>query len=268
MPTVRKPRRQHSLAYYAKIRARSRLLEKGIEEIPQIEMVGTEVEKIITKGLEDSQLARLIQNKDSENNGEILQNPSQSKAVARSSGSVKDLSKSTQVRNISPSALSTRPSTGDLSSQKACQNIEIENSRFEEVVEDSLSPMLSGGNEFFVDSLRVFVWASKAKFLQVGPGAIPPELHMVPPRTLPTVEKTFGDSFPALRLMIWVTVPKRGNSKQKTQPKPRTATSSGQSKKSATTQNQNNKTGTPNNGAAMSIPEDDHLFLRIPRIYE
>ena len=105
MPAVRKPRRQHSLAHYAKTRARSRLLEKGlaidemdfeaieaeiikgIEEIPEIEMVDTEVDKIITQGLNDSRWARPIQDKDSENNSQISRNL-QSKTAVCGAGQV------------------------------------------------------------------------------------------------------------------------------------------------------------------------------------
>ncbi|KHJ31075.1 putative eka-like protein [Erysiphe necator] len=65
-------------------------------------------------------------------------------------------------------------------------------------VEDSLSPTLIGGIKLFVDSLRVFLRASIAQFLQVGPGATSPKLPVVPPRTLLTVAKTHEDSFPSL----------------------------------------------------------------------
>ncbi|KHJ30353.1 putative eka-like protein [Erysiphe necator] len=157
-------------------------------------------------------------------------------------------------------------------------------------VEDSLSPMLIGGNKSFVDSLRVFLRASIAQFLQVGPGAAPPKLPMVPPRTLLTVAKTHENSFPSLGPKTcaispaqqepseqrqdgsWVTALKRGNSKHRSQPKSWTATSSGQSKKLATTLSQKQKTGVQNNGVAKSISKDDRLFdrffQRIPRNHE
>lgn len=67
---------------------------KGIEETPEIEMVDTEVDKIITQGLNDSRWARPIFDKDSENNYQISRNL-QSKIVARGVGQIKDLSKST-----------------------------------------------------------------------------------------------------------------------------------------------------------------------------
>ncbi|KHJ35778.1 putative eka-like protein [Erysiphe necator] len=197
-------------------------------------MVDTEVDKIITQGLNDSRWARPIQDKDSENNSQISQNL-QNKIAAGSAGQVKGLSKLTQQPNRSIPTLSTKPNTEVPSPQTAFQNTEIENTRFEEVVgkmsvpqelqemieaeirraaqakaniqicttainavEDSLSPMLTGGNKSFVDSLRVFLRASIAQFLQVGPGAAPPKLPMVPPRTLLTAAKTHEDSFPSL----------------------------------------------------------------------
>ncbi|KHJ34807.1 putative eka-like protein [Erysiphe necator] len=113
----------------------------------------------------------------------------QNKAATRGAGQVKDLSKSTQQPNRSLPALSTRPNTEDTSPLTAYQSTEIDNARFEEVVgkmsvpqelqemieaeicraaeakaniqifttainavEDSLSPMLTGGNKSFLDS--------------------------------------------------------------------------------------------------------------------
>ncbi|POS83562.1 hypothetical protein EPUL_005891 [Erysiphe pulchra] len=244
MPAVRKPRRQHPLPHYAKTRARSRLLEKGlatdeidfeaieaeiikgIEKILEIEMVDSKVDKIITKGLKDFRWARPIQNKDSENSSEVLRNP-QSETVALSA-------------------------------------------------ENSLSPILTGGNKSFADSLRVFLRASIVQFLHVGPGAAPPILPRVPPRTLPTVARTNEDSFPSLGAKNCAILPAQQEPKEPRQdgswPKPRTVTSSGQSKQLSTVQNQKQKTGVLSNGVANSIPKDDRLFdrvfLRIPRNYE
>ncbi|CCU77106.1 EKA-like protein [Blumeria hordei DH14] len=57
------------------------------------------------------------------------------------------------------------------------------------VVENHLSPMLTGEHKNFVDSFRVYLRASIAKFIQVGPGAAPPVLPKVPafPQAKPTM---------------------------------------------------------------------------------
>ncbi|RKF53254.1 putative eka-like protein [Golovinomyces cichoracearum] len=72
MSPVHTAKRQHSLTDYAKISVRSRLMEKVLEieemdvdefdpaitdvisEIPELEMVDAEIDKIITRGLDDS----------------------------------------------------------------------------------------------------------------------------------------------------------------------------------------------------------------------
>ncbi|CCU82648.1 EKA-like protein [Blumeria hordei DH14] len=48
------------------------------------------------------------------------------------------------------------------------------------VVENNLSPMLTGEHKSLIDSFRVYLRASIAQFIQVGPGAAPPVLPKVP----------------------------------------------------------------------------------------
>ncbi|POS85749.1 hypothetical protein EPUL_002967 [Erysiphe pulchra] len=175
---------------------------------------------------------------------EVLRSP-QSETAVLSAGPVNDLSKSSQQPNIVPSAFSTRPNTEEIASQIACQNTEIYNAKFEEVIGKISVPQepqemieakisrasqaksniqicvtainaLSGiallkpeenpdgslrmiyGNRLFVDLRRVFLRASIAQFQKVSPGAAPPTLPRVPPRTLPTLVRTYEDLFPPL----------------------------------------------------------------------
>lgn len=159
-----------------------------IRVILEIEIVNIEVDKIMTKGLNESRWARPIQNKDSENSSLVSRNL-QSKAAARGAGQFKGLSKLIQQPNSILSALRTRLSIGEISQQTACKNTEIENARLKEAVGemslpqelqemieveirraaqakskikiyatainvagDSLSPMLTAGNNSFTDS--------------------------------------------------------------------------------------------------------------------
>ncbi|CCU77808.1 EKA-like protein [Blumeria hordei DH14] len=56
------------------------------------------------------------------------------------------------------------------------------------VVEDHLSPMLTGEYKNFIDSFRVYLRASIAQFIQAGPGVATPVLPKVPafPQAKPT----------------------------------------------------------------------------------
>ncbi|CCU78771.1 EKA-like protein [Blumeria hordei DH14] len=62
---------------------------------------------------------------------------------------------------------------------KAAANISICSSTIN-IVENHLSPMLMGENKNFINSFRVYLRASIAQFIHVGPGATPPLLPKVP----------------------------------------------------------------------------------------
>lgn len=342
MPAVRKPRRQHSLAYYAKIRARSRLLENGIviddmnldaieaeivngiEESPEIEMVDTEVDKIISKGLKDSRWSLPTQERDSGNTTDVSEIYSPKKAAVLSSVLNKEPTMSTQQPTSPLSTLTSRQSTVEPLSQLSCHDT-ISNSRVEDfadktpvpeelqkmieaeirratqakaniqicttainAVENSLSPMLTGSNKLFVDSLRIFLRASIAQFLQVGPGATPPELPKVPPKSHLNKTSTYEESFPLLeprsctksvdqlepkeqrKEESWVPASKTGISKHKGQLNLKTTTTSSHQKKPSTTLSQ--KSIYKKDAAPKTVPKDDRLydrlFLRIPRDHE
>ncbi|CCU77150.1 EKA-like protein [Blumeria hordei DH14] len=61
---------------------------------------------------------------------------------------------------------------------EAAANISICSSTIN-VVENHLSPMLTGELKNFIDSFQVYLRASIAQFIQVGPGAAPPALTKV-----------------------------------------------------------------------------------------
>ena len=78
---------------------------------------------------------------------------------------------------------------------EAAANISICSSTIN-VVEKHLSPMLTGEHKNFIDSFRVYLRASIAQFIQVGPGAALPVLPKVPafPQAKPTPVETHRPS--------------------------------------------------------------------------